>query len=118
MVISFIPSKAPGPDNIPNRIFRDFADILAYSVPVLLKSSFQGQKLPDVRKLANVTPVPKDKPVTDINQHLRPISLTCSYIVILMSFHNFSSSNYDNTMMQINTWKRNICLTFYDNDAN
>ena len=29
-------------------------------------------------KLANVTPVPKNKPVTDINQHLRPISLTCS----------------------------------------
>ena len=48
-----------------------------------------------------------------VNQHLRPISLTCSYIVILMSFHTFSSSDYDNTMMQINTWKRNNCLTFY-----
>ena len=77
-LISFNPSKAPGPDNIPNRIFRDFADILAYPISVLLNSSFQDQKLPDVWKLANVTPVPKDKPVTDINQHLRPISLTCS----------------------------------------
>ena len=77
-LISFNPSKAPGPDNIPNRIFRDFAHILAYPVPVLLNSSFQDQKLPDMWKLANVTPVPKNKPVTDINQHLRPISLTCS----------------------------------------
>ena len=34
--------------------------------------------MPDMWKLANVTPFPKNKPVTDINQHLRPISLTCS----------------------------------------
>ena len=77
-LIAFNSSKAPGPDNIPNRIFRDFADILAYPVSVLLNSSFQDQKLPEMWKLANVTPVPKSKPVTDINQHLRPISLTCS----------------------------------------
>ena len=59
-LISFNPSKAPGPDNIPNRIFRDFADILAYPVSVLLNSSFQDQKLPDMWKLASVTPVPKN----------------------------------------------------------
>ncbi len=43
-----IPSKAPGPDNIPNRIFKDFADILAQTVSVLLNSSFKDQRLPDL----------------------------------------------------------------------
>ena len=75
---SFNPSKAPEPDNIPNRIFKDFVDILAHPVSVLLNSSFQNQKLLEVWKLANVTPLPKNNNVTDINQHLRPISLTDS----------------------------------------
>ena len=36
--------------------------------------------------LANFTHIPKDKPVTDINQHLRPISLTCSLAQLAEEF--------------------------------
>lgn len=71
-------SKAPGPDDIPNFIFKEFAEVLAYPVSTLLNSSFTEQKLPNTWKLANITPIPKDNPVSDINKHLRPISLTCS----------------------------------------
>ena len=84
-LISFNPSKAPGPD-IPNCIFKDFADILAHPVSVLLNRSFQHQKLAGVWKLANIIPIPKDNPVTDINQHLGPISLTCSLSQLAKEF--------------------------------
>ena len=47
------PLKASGPDN-----------------------SFAEQRLPTAWKLADVVPVPKQKPVEDVNKHLRPISLT------------------------------------------
>ena len=42
----------------------------------ILNSSYIENKLPPNWKQANVTPVPKVTPVQDINQHLRPISLT------------------------------------------
>ena len=70
------PSKAPGPDDIPNWILRDYAEILAPPISNLLNSSYKQQKLPLSWKQANITPIPKEKPVKDISKHLRPISLT------------------------------------------
>lgn len=40
-LISLRPLKAPGPENIPNHILKDFADILENPLSVLLNSSFQ-----------------------------------------------------------------------------
>ena len=73
---SLNPGKSPGPDNIPNWIFKEYAELLAEPVAIILNSSYQEQKLPPDWECANVTPVPKESQVRDINKHLRPISLT------------------------------------------
>ncbi|XP_068671127.1 uncharacterized protein [Montipora foliosa] len=38
--------------------------------------SYQERQLPSAWKEANVIPVPKQRPIKDVNKHLRPISLT------------------------------------------
>ena len=73
---SLDPHKAPGPDDIPNWILRDYAEILAPSVSELLNSSYKQKRLPSCWKQANITPIPKEKPVKDISKQLRPTSLT------------------------------------------
>ena len=47
-------------------------------VPVtrILNFSYKEQRLPCVWKLADVSPLPKKKPVKEIKKDLRPISLT------------------------------------------
>ena len=70
------PRKACGPDGISNWLFKTFAEILAKPVCIILNTSFDEQKLPPIWKHADITPIPKLKPVTDVNKHLRPISLT------------------------------------------
>ena len=70
------PRKAPGPDGIPNWILRDYAVFLAKPITSILNSSYQNKEIPTTWKYANVTPIPKQKPVTNVNKHLRPISLT------------------------------------------
>ena len=70
------PRKAPGPDGLPNWLLKEFAEVLAEPVCTILNSSFREQKFPSAWKLANITPLVKAKPVTDVSKHLRPISLT------------------------------------------
>ena len=70
------PRKAGGPDGINNWLLREFADFQASPVCDILKSSFAEQKLPRPWKDSNVSPLMKVKPVTIINKHIRPISLT------------------------------------------
>ena len=53
-----------------------YAEILAKPVCFVLSSSYKEQRLPSSWKYADVTPLPKQKPIKDINKHLRPISLT------------------------------------------
>ena len=69
-------SKAPGPDGIPNWILKEFAGILSKPISIILNSSYLEQKLPSAWKQANIIPIPKIKPIRDINKNLRPISLT------------------------------------------
>ena len=73
------PRKAPGPDGLPNWLLKEFAEVLAEPVCTILNSSFREQKFPSAWKLANITPLVKAKPVTDVSKHLRPISLTQLY---------------------------------------
>ena len=72
------PRKASGPDGVPNWLLKDYAEFLANPVCVILNSSFAEQSLALLWKYANVTPLPKTKPVTVITKHIRPISLTPS----------------------------------------
>ena len=70
------PRKAPGPDGVPNWILREYAVVLAHPVSLFLNSSFNEQQLPTSWKAADIVPITKSKPVTEICKHLRPISLT------------------------------------------
>ncbi|PFX26424.1 hypothetical protein AWC38_SpisGene8894 [Stylophora pistillata] len=70
------PSKAQGPDGIPVWVLKENADLLAGPVSVILNSSFHESRLPPSWKEADVVPVPKQRPINDINKHLRPISVT------------------------------------------
>ena len=49
---------------------------IAYVVFIFLNSSFREGRLPLSWKEADIVPVPKQRPIQDINKHLRPISLT------------------------------------------
>ena len=70
------PSKACGPDEIPNWLLKEYAELLALPVSIIINSSFKEQRLPKIWKFANISPLPKTKPVEDLKKHLRPISLT------------------------------------------
>ena len=69
-------SKAHGPDGIPGWVLKENADLLAAPIADILNSSYREGRLPPSWKEADVVLVPKQRPVQDINKHLRPISLT------------------------------------------
>ena len=70
------PFKANGPDNIPGWLLKEHADILAGPVSDILNYSYREGRMPSSWKHAYVAPVPKQKPIREVNKHLRPISLT------------------------------------------
>ena len=78
--------KASGPDEVPNWLLKEYAEILAEPVADILNSSYKEQKLPSVWKLADVSPLPKVKRVTHPQKELRPISLTCSLSKVAEEF--------------------------------
>ena len=51
--------KVAGPDNIPSWVLKDFADILAIPVSMLINEPFKKEQLPLIWKCANITPLPK-----------------------------------------------------------
>ena len=69
-------SKAHGPDGIPGWVLKENADLLAVPIADILNSSYREGRLPPLWKEADVVPVPKQRPVQDINKYLRPISQT------------------------------------------
>jgi hypothetical protein len=52
------------------------AYVLARPVSAILNSSYCENPLPSSWKIADLSPIPKQKPVLDVSKHLRPISLT------------------------------------------
>ena len=70
------PSKACGPDRTPNWLLKEYCDFVAYPITEILNVSYAEQRLPTIWKMADVTLLPKKKPVVDIKKELRPISLT------------------------------------------
>ena len=70
------PQKAAGPDGVPSWLLKEYADILAHPVTAVINCSFAVMKCPSAWKMADVMPIPTEKPVTNVNKHLRPISLT------------------------------------------
>ena len=68
--------KASGPDNVPNWLLKEYADLLAFPITQILNASYLEQRLPSIWKMADVPPLPKKKPVLELNKDLRPVSLT------------------------------------------
>ena len=60
----------------PSWLLKEYCDLVAYPITEILNASYAEQRLPAIWKMADVTPLPKRKPVVDIRKVLRPISLT------------------------------------------
>ena len=73
---SLNPTKASRPDNPPAWLLKENANLLAPVVTDILNCSFKEAQLLQSWKHADITPIPKQTPVRDVNKHLRPISLT------------------------------------------
>ena len=78
------PRKPSGSDKLPNWLLKEFAEVLAQPVCTILNSSFREQKFPSTWKLANIAPLIKPKPVTNIS--LRLISLTSALSKVAEDF--------------------------------
>ena len=70
------PRKVAVPDCVPIWHLREYAEVLVQPVTAILNSSYKEQRLPSPWKLADVVPLPKQKPVENLSKQLRPISLT------------------------------------------
>ena len=57
-------------------MLKEYADVLVHPITAILNSSFAEQKCPAQWRMDNIVPIPKEKPVKDINKHLRLVSLT------------------------------------------
>ena len=79
-------SKAVGPDNIPNRILKDFVLEIAPLVCDIYNQSLREGYIPALLKSSIVTPIPKVSPPALIEQDLRPISLTCTLAKVMEGF--------------------------------
>ena len=66
--------KAPGPDDLPNRLPREFAFEISEPVCSIINASLKEGVVPSEWKCANVVPVPKVNPPASMD-NLRPVSL-------------------------------------------
>ena len=64
----FNPRKACGPDRTPSWLLKEYCDLVAYPITEILNASYAEQRLPTIWKMADVTPLPKKKPVVDIQK--------------------------------------------------
>ena len=75
-----------GPDDLPNWVLREHADILTAPILENLYIYFLECKVPRAWKIADVSPLPKAPTVSDINKDLRPISLTSNLSKVAKGF--------------------------------
>ena len=55
------PSKACGPDKIPNWMLKEYANLISFPVYKIINASFKEQRVPPIWKMADVSPLPKKK---------------------------------------------------------
>ena len=73
---------ASGPDEFPYWLWRDYSHHFAPVITKIFNCSLKHQTVPFLWKLANVSPIPKESPLTECNK-LRPISLINIIVRIL-----------------------------------
>ena len=69
-------AKASGPDNLPSWVLKEFAMELSAPVADIFNASIQERAVPASWKEADVIPIQKTDKVKEIENDLRPISLT------------------------------------------
>jgi hypothetical protein len=67
--------KAAGPDGIPSRVLRAYADQLAGVFTDIFKHSLSQSVVPTCIKMDTIVPVPKKAKVTELHDY-RPVALT------------------------------------------
>ena len=76
LLLRLNPKKAVGPDMVPTRILRDYADDIAPILQSIFQQSLDTGMVPEDWKKANVTAVFK-KGSRQVASNYRPVSLTC-----------------------------------------
>ena len=76
LLMNINPSKAPGPDKIPNYVLKECASELSTAVTHLFQKSLDSGTLPDDWISANIAPIYK-KGDRHLAENYRPVSLTC-----------------------------------------
>ena len=83
---SFQVSEGVVPDNIPNRLLKDFATKLAPMIRDIYNQSLREGYIPSLLKSSIVSVLPKVIPPKAIESDLRPISLTCTLAKVMEDF--------------------------------
>ncbi|CAB4022590.1 Hypothetical predicted protein, partial [Paramuricea clavata] len=93
--------KACGPDNIPNRLLIELADVIAPSLCEIFNMSLNLGVVPLKWKMANITPVFKREDPT-LAMNYRPISLLCTLSKVLeRCVHNHSYQHLEPHIYQM-----------------
>ena len=79
-------SKATGPDDIPNWILKTYSTQLSGPVTSIFNASIQESYVPQQWKVADVIPINKVPIVKDLDNDLRPISLTPTLSKVMERF--------------------------------
>ena len=78
--------KSPGPELVPNVVWKEFAFELSPVLPHIYNSSLEQGYVPAQLKQAIVVPVPKSHPPASVESDLRPVSLTSPVAKVLEGF--------------------------------
>ena len=97
-------SKAPGPDQIPNRILKECATELAPGLTCIFKTSLSSGCLPQNWTNANVTPVFKksDKHIAENYSPVSLTSVTCKLLEYLICKHLLNHHEQNKILTNLN----------------
>ena len=76
-------SKSVGPDNLPNKVLKEFAPELATVIQDIYNQSLIDGYVPQLLRCSIISPIPKENPPQAIEKDLRPISLTCTLAKVM-----------------------------------
>ena len=79
-------AKSVGPDELPNKVLKEFATELSPVIQDIYNQSITEAYIPDLLKSSIISPIPKVTPPQSIESELRPISLTCNLAKIMEGF--------------------------------
>ena len=104
--------KACGSDGIPPRLLKNAANYICRPLSCIFNLSFDTSSIPDIWKLADVSPIPKCTPVK--KEQLRPISLLpvlakLSERAILYRYREHLLRCYDKEQFSYSSFSSTVC---------